>query len=106
MRTLLVFARAGDPFFGREIEQMLTPRDVEALTDVLPRRRAQGKQRNTNGWKPGADSLVAAVMMIGRGGFGKFSGFVSYPGEAELSHRSSRMKRGDRIRRTRLWQYK
>jgi hypothetical protein len=50
--------------------------------------------------------LVAAVMMIGRRGFGKFSGFVSYPGEAELSHRSSRMKRGDRIRRTRLWQYK
>jgi hypothetical protein len=81
MRTLLVFARAGDLFFGREIEQMLTPRDVEALTDVLPRLRAQGKQRNTNGWKPGADSLVAAMMMIGDVGLEYFLALLATRGK-------------------------
>src|SRR4026209_358671 len=81
MRTLLVFARAGDLFFGREIEQMLTPRDVEALTDVLPRLRAQGKQRNTNGWKPGADSLVAAVMRLADVGLENFLALLATRGK-------------------------
>ena len=34
-----------DLLFGREIEQMLTPRDVEALTDSLARLRARATQR-------------------------------------------------------------
>jgi hypothetical protein len=33
-----------DLFFGREIEQTVTPRDIEALTDGLARLRARGKQ--------------------------------------------------------------
>ena len=35
---------AVDPFFGREIEQTVAPRDVEALTDGVARLRARGKQ--------------------------------------------------------------
>jgi NADH dehydrogenase len=41
-----------DLFFGREIEQMLTPRDVEALTDGLARLRGRGKQTIRTAGKP------------------------------------------------------
>jgi NADH:quinone reductase (non-electrogenic) len=41
-----------DLFFGREIEQTLTPRDVEALTDVLARLRARAKQETRTTGKP------------------------------------------------------
>ena len=41
-----------DLFFGREIEQTLTPRDVEALTDGLARLRVRAKQGNRAAEKP------------------------------------------------------
>jgi NADH dehydrogenase len=41
-----------DLFFGREIEQTLTPRDVEALAEVLARLRARAKQGIRTAGKP------------------------------------------------------
>jgi NADH dehydrogenase len=41
-----------DLFFGREIEQTLTARDVEALTEVLVRLRARAKQVIRTAGKP------------------------------------------------------
>jgi NADH dehydrogenase len=41
-----------DLFFGREIEQTLTPRDIEALTDVLARLRGRAKQGIQTAGKP------------------------------------------------------
>ena len=38
-----------DLFFGREIEQMITLRDVQALSDLLARIRAQTNRRPEEG---------------------------------------------------------
>jgi NADH:ubiquinone reductase (H+-translocating) len=47
-----------DLFFGREIERTLTPRDVEALTDVLARLRARAKQRSQTAGTPATTPLT------------------------------------------------
>jgi NADH:quinone reductase (non-electrogenic) len=47
-----------DLFFGREIEQTLTPRDIEALTDVLTRLRARAKQGLRTAGKPAPTALT------------------------------------------------